>query len=143
MKIRHTVDVKVEQPEGTVGVKMRWLIGAGEGAPNFAMRHFELVPGGSTPHHAHPWEHEVYILAGQGTLVSETGGETPFAAGDSIFMPGGERHQFRNTSESPVQFLCMVPHPDKSCDSDDPSCCDGHPEKCAPQMVQINVDRKR
>ncbi len=32
--------------EGAVGVKIRWLIGEQNGAPNFAMRHFEIAPGG-------------------------------------------------------------------------------------------------
>ncbi len=138
MQIKRAADVPVEVPAGTVGVKMRWLIGAKDGAPLFAMRHFELAAGGSTPHHAHPWEHEVYVLAGQGTLVCESG-ERAFAAGDSIFIPGGEKHQFRNASPRPLEFLCMVPHPEQSCDPNDPSCCNGHPEKCAPQVVQIGA----
>jgi len=49
-------------------VKVRWLITEETGAPNFAMREFTVGPGGSTPRHVHPWEHEVFVLAGKGTV---------------------------------------------------------------------------
>ena len=36
----------------------RVVVGKADGADNFCMRIFELAPGGYTPRHAHPWEHE-------------------------------------------------------------------------------------
>ncbi|MBI4279590.1 MAG: cupin domain-containing protein [Armatimonadetes bacterium] len=48
---------------------MRELITGRDGAPTFAMRHFTVEPGGHTPHHFHPWEHEVFILEGRGELT--------------------------------------------------------------------------
>ncbi|HEY5765719.1 MAG TPA: cupin domain-containing protein, partial [Candidatus Deferrimicrobiaceae bacterium] len=48
------------------GVTIRVLMGENVGAPTFTMRHFEVAPGGSTPYHSHPWEHEVYVLSGKG-----------------------------------------------------------------------------
>lgn len=139
MQLKHTTDVIAETPEGTTGVKMRWLIGAKDGAPNFALRHLELAPGGFTPHHVHEWEHEVYVLAGEGVIVAESGSR-PFKAGDCILVPGGEKHQFRNETSAPVEFLCIVPHPDRACDPSDPNCCGGRPELCNP-TVQVNVKR--
>ena len=55
--------------EGAAGCRVRWLIGEGDKAPNFAMREFEVAPGGHTPKHFHDYEHEVYVLAGRGTIV--------------------------------------------------------------------------
>jgi quercetin dioxygenase-like cupin family protein len=48
------------------------------------------------------------VLKGKGSLMVE-GGTHPFAEGDSIFVPGGEKHQFKNASKDPLVFLCMVP----------------------------------
>jgi quercetin dioxygenase-like cupin family protein len=78
------------------------------GAENFALRLFEMEAGGHSPYHNHPWEHEVFILEGEGLLVGEDR-ERPFGAGDVIFLPQNEKHQFKNTSEKTVKFLCIVP----------------------------------
>jgi quercetin dioxygenase-like cupin family protein len=109
MRLVHYTDVEAAEVEqGARGVKIRWLIDEEAGGTNFCMRHFEIAPGGSTPHHEHEWEHEVFILEGAGEVLS---GDTPhpFRPGDVILMPGGEKHQFRNTGEKPVCLLCMVP----------------------------------
>jgi len=72
MFIRNYKEVNPEpvEMEGAKGVKMRWVICQKDGAPNFAMRVFELEPGGYTPYHRHEWEHEVFIKDGQGIIVS-------------------------------------------------------------------------
>jgi len=109
MKKFHYTDVKAEQvEEGAKGVRIRWLIDEETGAPNFCMRHFEIAPGGYTPLHTHPWEHEVFILSGEGTVRGNEG-EVAFGPYDVIFMPGGEEHQFRCTGSEPVKLLCLVP----------------------------------
>ena len=95
--------------EGASKVKVRWLITKEIGAPNFAMRLFEMEPGGFSPRHTHPWEHEVYILEGEGTVYGG-GEEKPFKQGDAIFVPPNEEHQFRNNGQKTVKFLCLVPH---------------------------------
>jgi quercetin dioxygenase-like cupin family protein len=106
---RHVTEVpEQEVPPPAVGVKVRWLVDETLGAPTFAMRQFEIAPGGETPRHDHAWEHEVFILSGAGVVVTEEG-EEPFAPGDVVFMPGGERHQFRNTGAERVTMLCLVP----------------------------------
>ena len=73
------------------------------------MRRFVVEPGGHTPSHAHPWEHEVYILRGQGEAVLDDG-PVPFAPDNAIFIPPDERHQFRNTGVEPIEMLCLVPN---------------------------------
>jgi quercetin dioxygenase-like cupin family protein len=90
------------------GVTMRLLIGPQQGAPFFNMRLFAVEPGASTPRHSHWWEHEVYVLSGEGVL-SFPGGELPIRAGAVAFVPGGEEHAFRNTGAQPLLFLCLVP----------------------------------
>jgi quercetin dioxygenase-like cupin family protein len=75
------------------------------------MRHFELAPGGSTPRHDHEWEHEVFILRGKGVVVRE-GKDIPLKQGTFVFIPPGEEHQFRNTSDSTLALICLIPNLD-------------------------------
>jgi quercetin dioxygenase-like cupin family protein len=86
------------------------LIGRPDGAPNFAMRVFELEPGGSTPLHAHAWEHEAYILEGAAEVVTDSG-PTAVSQGDAVLVLPEERHRFRNAGAGTARFLCMVPLP--------------------------------
>jgi len=94
--------------EGVKDARVRWLITEKDGAPTFAMRLYEVDPGGHTPHHAHGFEHEVFVVEGTGRVVGADG-ERPFKAGDVIFVPPDEMHQFRNTSDGVCKFLCMIP----------------------------------
>lgn len=111
MLVRKMDDVRQDDvdAEGAAGVKIRWLIKKEDGAPNFAMREFELAPGGHTPHHGHGWEHEVYVLAGEGVVAGEEG-ESELKAGVVVFVPPNEKHNFRNTGAEPLRFLCLVRH---------------------------------
>jgi quercetin dioxygenase-like cupin family protein len=97
------------EAEGAKGVHVRWLITEKIGAPNFAMRLFEIDPQGFSPLHYHPWEHEVYMLEGEGTITSEEG-EHPLRKGDVVFIASNERHQITNTGNTILKFLCMVPN---------------------------------
>ena len=94
MLVRHSKDVtpiRTKTPSDK-----RVLIGPKEGAPNFAMRIIDMPPGTST-YHTHDWEHEVFILSGHGSLVSENG-ETPlnslndFLSKIFIFFIGSNNH---------------------------------------------------
>ncbi|MDI6817182.1 MAG: cupin domain-containing protein [Actinomycetota bacterium] len=93
---------------GAKGVVLRWVISEREGAENFALRVFTLEPGGFTPLHDHPWEHEVFILRGSGSVV-EDGKDVPFEQGDVIFVPAGETHQFKNADDAELEFICLIP----------------------------------
>ena len=99
------------QMEGADKAKMRLVIGKDHGAPNFYMRIFELEPGGHTPYHQHPFEHENYIMDGKGELVREDGKE-PLKPGDIVFIPGGVMHQYRNAGKEVFRFICLIPKND-------------------------------
>ncbi|HIQ06739.1 MAG TPA: cupin domain-containing protein [Anaerolineae bacterium] len=90
------------------GVLVRWVISTPEGAPNFAMRIFDVEPGASTPLHAHHWEHEVFVLDGEG-IVHGGGEERLLSPGTVVFVPPGETHQFRNTGSDVLRFICVIP----------------------------------
>lgn len=111
MKIVHFDQVELEpvNAEGAEGAMIRWLIAQKDGAPNFALRMFEVEPNGHTPFHVHDWEHEVFVLAGNGVLKTESG-DLPFKANDAIFVDPGLRHSFKNTGADLMKFLCIIPH---------------------------------
>jgi len=73
------------------------------------MRLFELEPGGMTPLHHHPWEHEVFILEGVCRLIIG-GDERPIGAGYAVYIPPNIRHSFINAGEGVLKFLCLIPH---------------------------------
>jgi quercetin dioxygenase-like cupin family protein len=110
MKVEKSSNIpkKPVEMEGAEGVQIQWLISREDGAENIAMRIFELKPGGHTPLHTHIHEHEVFIVEGQGTFVCE-GRDYEFAREDVIFVPPNKEHQFRNTGDSALRFLCIIP----------------------------------
>jgi len=108
MKIKYWTDDQEQQEEGLEGVTVRWVIDDQDGAPHFAMRIFDVQPGCNTPYHNHWWEHEVYVLAGEGVAVSAKG-ETSISVGSVILVEGDEDHQFRNTGDGVLRFICLIP----------------------------------
>jgi len=93
---------------GVEGVKVRWLISDKDNAPNFAMRLFEVAPGGHSPLHTHDWEHEVFIVEGEG-VATDGEEEIELKSGSVIYVEPNEKHQFKNTGSMTLKFLCMIP----------------------------------
>jgi len=94
--------------DGAKDTRIRWLISKDDGAENFSMRIFELQPGGHTPLHTHPHEHEIFVVEGEGTFVFESK-EHQFEKDYVIFVPGGKEHRFKNTGDSLLRMLCLIP----------------------------------
>lgn len=113
MLIRKPEDTQARTMDmpGASKVTMRLMVGRDDGAPNFAMRLFEVQPGGYTPRHQHNYEHEILIMQGQaavGTSTDETK-DTSAKAGDVLYIPANQTHQFRNTGQDILKFMCLVP----------------------------------
>jgi quercetin dioxygenase-like cupin family protein len=106
MQIRNYEDVPAVPYAG--GISKRVMIGPKQGAPTFVMRIFDLPPGGSSPWHQHDWEHEVFVLAGKGFVVSKDG-ETPIRPGDAILIPPNEIHCLKSSGRAVLRFMCLVP----------------------------------
>ncbi|HUT73584.1 MAG TPA: cupin domain-containing protein [Armatimonadota bacterium] len=103
-----SIQPQAMEMEGAQGVTMRVLIGPEQRAPTFIMRMFEVAPGGNTPMHSHDWEHEVFILDGEGELAAPDS-RLPLRPGVAAMVAPGETHQFVNTGESTLRFLCVIP----------------------------------
>jgi quercetin dioxygenase-like cupin family protein len=110
MKIMPYEDLEsqsVDDPAAS-GVTRRIAVGPQDGAPHFVMRVFTVEPGGHTPRHRHPFEHEVFVYTGTGEVFHE-GGTFPFGPGHVAYVPAGTLHQFVNTGRDPLVFVCVVP----------------------------------
>jgi quercetin dioxygenase-like cupin family protein len=114
MKVTRIVDHEQKELwlDGAEKVRMRMLIGPEQGAGTFHMRHFEVQPGGHTPHHQHDYEHEILVFKGRGVARSEAG-DRPLQAGEVVWVPPNEKHQFLNTGDEPLEFICLIPAPHK------------------------------
>ena len=95
------------------GINFYPVITERDGAPNFAMRLFEIEAFGNTPYHAHEWEHEVYIIDGQGFILGENK-KLRIEKNDFIFVEPMETHQFV-AGEEGLKMICVVPRKDKIC----------------------------
>lgn len=112
MKVQHykkVAPIRVEEIERVAeGMTIRRVISGVDGATNFTMDVFEIQPGGHSGFHLHPWEHEIFVIRGQGAVTGAKGA-TPFGEGSVIFIPPGEPHEFRNNGDAVVEFVCLIP----------------------------------
>jgi len=110
-KAVHYSEVKAEDVklDGFEGITVRWLITENDGAENFAMRCFEIKPGGKTAFHSHDWEHEVFVLNGKGKVRCGDEEKT-IETGYVVFVPPNVPHCFENLGNEILRFLCLIPY---------------------------------
>lgn len=84
------------------------LLSEADGVPNFELRRYVVKPGAAVGKHRNTIEHEQYVLEGSYTIgIGET--EYEVGEGDSVFIPAGTVHWYRNDGDLPVTYLCVVP----------------------------------
>ena len=79
-----------------------------DGVPNYVMLYIEDLPGESSQHHTHPWEHEAYIVKGSGILWVE-GVEYDIKQGDAVLVPPNSEHHFTNTGSETLGRVTVNP----------------------------------
>ncbi|ELZ40920.1 cupin [Halorubrum saccharovorum DSM 1137] len=109
--VKRGAEIGYEAVDAAEGLRKGVLLDESDGAPNFAMRRFELAPGAAVPRHTNAVEHEQYVLAGE-YVVGIGDEEHVVAPGDALFIPAGVEHWYRNESEEPGAFICAVPNGD-------------------------------
>lgn len=113
MSVKPKGTVAPQKVDKAVKTEIQWLVDRHDGAPNFEMRKFTIKPGGSIPRHYHPdIEHEQYVLKGKykigiGDKVRQV------KAGDSIYIPAGTPHWYKNSGRESAEFICIVPKKEK------------------------------
>ena len=103
MSVKHTAELESTIVEGGTGVTKKVLISSEEG-PNFAMRRFEIQPGGGMPNHINLVEHEQYVLSGQARIAI---GEEIYHVkpGDVVFIPNGSSSRWSTPSWVKVMYV--------------------------------------
>jgi len=81
------------------------------GAHGFSMGQNVTAVGSQIPEHAHESSEEgMYIISGQGRLVTEEG-EEELHAGMAIYMPPGVRHSILNTGDEDLKLVWVYSPP--------------------------------
>ncbi|WP_226040053.1 cupin domain-containing protein [Natrinema sp. DC36] len=113
--LRRADEIEYESVDAADGLSKGVLIDDDHGAPNFAIRRFVLEPGAEVPKHTNDVEHEQYVLEGEYT-VGINDEVHAVEAGDSLLIPAGTVHWYRNESDGRGTFICAVPNGDDEID---------------------------
>lgn len=108
------VPVEDMATKGAEKVKVQYLIDERQGSERFALRLYTVEKGGHTPLDQHEYEHQVYVLSGQGLLKRSKDSAQALRtlhAGDTVFVPSNALHQFLNERGEPFVFLCVKGNP--------------------------------
>ncbi|MEM1676144.1 MAG: cupin domain-containing protein [Desulfurococcaceae archaeon] len=87
---------------------IKWLFSDRDGALTFAVRVFEIEPGGWIKPHSHPWEHGIYVLEGVGDV--RIGSRVyRVTSGSYLYIPPNVEHEYRVVGDKSVKFICIIP----------------------------------
>ncbi|QCC49356.1 cupin domain-containing protein [Halobellus limi] len=106
--IRRASEITYDTVELAEGLQKGVLLGDEDGTPNFNMRRFILEPGARVPRHTNEVEHEQFVIEGEYQIGIDEEIHT-VSAGDSLLIPAGVEHWYRNDSDDRGSFLCVVP----------------------------------
>ena len=111
MKVTHYTQIPAkafgsEAPETSIRVLINDV---NDNAPVYNLRMIEIGVNGHTPDHSHPYEHENFVVEGDGQVMID-GDWYDIHQGDVVLVPAGIRHQYRNTGQSTLKFLCGIPN---------------------------------
>ena len=99
------------------------IISGRMGAHNASVRVVEIPvakPGETPrgPHVHHCFEECIYVLSGEGRMVTP-GGSQAIRAGDTVLIPAEEPHVTRNTGAVMLRLVCFFPTPDVASATED------------------------
>ncbi|WP_273838306.1 cupin domain-containing protein [Halococcus sp. PRR34] len=109
--VQRAEDIEYESVDAADGLEKGVLVDEERGAPNFAIRRFTLAPGAEVPKHTNEVEHEQYVLEGE-YVVGIGNEEHAVSSGDSLLIPAGTVHWYRNEGNEEGAFICAVPNGD-------------------------------
>jgi mannose-6-phosphate isomerase-like protein (cupin superfamily) len=99
------------------------IISGQMGARNASVRMVEIPvarPGEPLrgPHVHHGFEECIYVLAGEGRMVTSSGSQA-IRAGDTVLIPAEEPHVTRNTGALTLLLVCFFPTADVASATED------------------------
>lgn len=92
------------------GAVIHEAISAEDGAKNFVMRVIEQPPGKSSPGHAHEWEHEIFVLSGEGVAHIEKE-EFKISKDSVVFFAPNEWHKISTPADKKraLRWITVIP----------------------------------
>jgi len=108
--VSHTdlVEKKPVEPDMAEKTWIKWLFSKEDSVLTFAMRIFEVEPGGWIKPHHHPWEHGIYVLNGVGEI--RIGSKVyRVSQGSYVYIPPNVEHEYWNRGGELLRFICVIP----------------------------------
>lgn len=111
MKIKRLKDISSEDVTdyNSTGTAIQWIWSKDDNVPNFFLRRFVITPGNQIGLHNHAEEHEIFILEGEGLVFNDSGEKFHIKPEDTLFVPSNEPHGYKNTGQTNLVFLCIIP----------------------------------
>lgn len=92
------------------GVKTRMITSARNGATALCIFEQWVAPGAGAPTHSHPVEEVLSVREGEAVMWLE-GERITVAAGQSLIVPAGRRHGFRNSGTGMLHIQAVLASP--------------------------------
>jgi len=107
----HVIDVKDHAREAwRPGVETRMLVSARNGAAQLCMFEQWIAPGTGAPTHSHPVEEVLTVREGEAEMWLE-GERLIVSAGQSLIVPAGRKHGFRNSGGATLHIHAVLASP--------------------------------
>ncbi len=107
----HNVNKDALTINNSQGANIQWLLAKNEGVDHFYMRYISIEPGGIIPLHSHALIHEMFIVKGKGSALSE-GKETVLESGSFVYVEPNELHGLKNIGEESFDLICCINKPE-------------------------------
>jgi quercetin dioxygenase-like cupin family protein len=92
------------------GVQTRMLVSARNGATRLCMFEQWVAPGNGAPTHSHPVEEILTVQAGEAEMWLDQD-RMILTAGQSLIVPAGRRHGFRNAGNVTLHIHAVLASP--------------------------------
>ena len=92
------------------GVQTRMLVSAGNGATQLCMFEQWIAPGTGAPTHTHPVEEVLTVREGEAEMWLDDA-RVIVAAGQSLIVPAGRQHGFRNSGATTLHLHAVLASP--------------------------------
>jgi quercetin dioxygenase-like cupin family protein len=105
------IDIAGQPPEHwRPGVETRMLVSAGNGAAQLCIFEQRIAPGTGAPTHWHPVEEVLTVREGKAEMwIDEV--RVTVSAGQSLIVPAGRKHGFRNSGEGTLHLHAVLASP--------------------------------
>jgi mannose-6-phosphate isomerase-like protein (cupin superfamily) len=108
MKVNDPQSVPPEQ--WRLGVETRMLVSARTGATQLCMFEQWVAPGNGAPTHSHPVEEVLTVRDGEAEMWMDDE-RVIVAAGQSLIVPAGRKHGFRNSGTVTLHLHAVLASP--------------------------------